>query len=191
MWPWLAVGALHVGLWEFTGLLGVFFKLGWSTRRLLHMIIITKAWQAKRVSEREDIEAKRVRHIHHRPQKFEDDEQQVLHPQLINCEIPDQCIVDNLKIVGFYDVVFVREFRLISGLINALIERWRPETHTFHLPCGEYTITLEDVALQLGVPINGMEVVGNIDLDVFAICERYLGKVPDKDIAKGSQLRLS
>ncbi|KAH1040051.1 hypothetical protein J1N35_041794, partial [Gossypium stocksii] len=39
-------------------------------------------------------------------------------------------------------------------------ERWRPETHTFHLPCGECTITLEDVALQLGLPIDGNMVTG-------------------------------
>ncbi|MBA0867267.1 hypothetical protein Goshw_028825, partial [Gossypium schwendimanii] len=37
----------------------------------------------------------------------------------------------------------------------AFIERLKPETHTFHLPCGECTITLEDVQLQLGLPMDG------------------------------------
>ena len=33
--------------------------------------------------------------------------------------------------------------------LTALIDRWRPETHNFHLPCGEMTVTLEDVAMIL------------------------------------------
>ncbi|MBA0634194.1 hypothetical protein Godav_022345, partial [Gossypium davidsonii] len=36
-------------------------------------------------------------------------------------------------------------------LISASIERWKPETYTFHIPCGECTITFEDVQLKLSV----------------------------------------
>ncbi|MBA0618730.1 hypothetical protein Godav_028030 [Gossypium davidsonii] len=39
-------------------------------------------------------------------------------------------------------------------LISAFIERWRPETYTFHLLCRECTITLEDVQLQLGLLVD-------------------------------------
>ena len=39
--------------------------------------------------------------------------------------------------------------------ITALIDRWRPETHTFHLPCGEMTVTLQDVSMILALPIAG------------------------------------
>ena len=49
--------------------------------------------------------------------------------------------------------------QLDQSLLTALVDRWRPETHTFHLPCGEMTPTLQDVAYLLGLPIVG-EVVG-------------------------------
>jgi Plant mobile domain len=43
-----------------------------------------------------------------------------------------------------------------ARLITALAERWREETHTFHLPIGEVTVTLEDVVVPFGLPIDGI-----------------------------------
>ncbi|KAF7826540.1 serine/threonine-protein phosphatase 7 long form-like protein [Senna tora] len=40
------------------------------------------------------------------------------------------------------------------------VKGWRPETHIFHLPQGECTITLKDVATQLGLPWQGIPVCG-------------------------------
>ncbi|XP_058746234.1 protein MAIN-LIKE 1-like [Vicia villosa] len=37
----------------------------------------------------------------------------------------------------------------------AFAERWHPETSSFHLPHGEITITLDDVACLLHIPIKG------------------------------------
>ncbi|MBA0698880.1 hypothetical protein Goari_000563, partial [Gossypium aridum] len=63
----------------------------------------------------------------------------------------------------------------------ALVERWRLETHTFHLPCSECTIILEDISLQLGLPVNG-EVVTRpvISFDWSATCKQLLGNVSNK-----------
>ena len=44
---------------------------------------------------------------------------------------------------------------LDRSLLTALVDRWRPETHTFHLPCGEMAPTLQDVEYLLGLPLDG------------------------------------
>ncbi|QHN93372.1 uncharacterized protein DS421_17g592110 [Arachis hypogaea] len=40
--------------------------------------------------------------------------------------------------------------------VDALVERWRPKMHTFHLPHGECMITLEDVVMILGLRTDGL-----------------------------------
>ncbi|MFQ6655799.1 hypothetical protein Gotur_026196 [Gossypium turneri] len=65
-----------------------------------------------------------------------------------------------LEQVGFGSAALIRASDLHYDLLSALVEQWRPETHTFHFPCGECTVTLEDVAMQLGLPIDGSPVTG-------------------------------
>uniref|UniRef100_A0A2N9H7H7 Aminotransferase-like plant mobile domain-containing protein n=1 Tax=Fagus sylvatica TaxID=28930 RepID=A0A2N9H7H7_FAGSY len=55
-----------------------------------------------------------------------------------------------LQRAGFYGIAKLGFIKMDWALITALVERWRQETHTFHLPHGEMTITLQDVEL-LGV----------------------------------------
>jgi hypothetical protein len=45
-----------------------------------------------------------------------------------------------------------------SAALTTLIDRWHPETHTFHLLCGEITVTLQDVTMILDLPIDGAPV---------------------------------
>jgi hypothetical protein len=47
--------------------------------------------------------------------------------------------------------------------ITVMVDRWRLETQSFHLLCGEMTMTLEDVAMILGLPIRGQLVIGLCD----------------------------
>ncbi|KAK1630045.1 hypothetical protein QYE76_004360 [Lolium multiflorum] len=49
-----------------------------------------------------------------------------------------------------------------AALITCLVDRWRPETHTFHFRWGEMAPTLEDVSMLLGLPLAG-EPIGPLE----------------------------
>ncbi|MFQ6650015.1 hypothetical protein Gotur_022348 [Gossypium turneri] len=62
------------------------------------------------------------------------------------CGPPSPLIENYLREAGFWHVANIGwGCNLDPKLISVFIERWRPETHTFHLPCRECTITLENV----------------------------------------------
>lgn len=42
-----------------------------------------------------------------------------------------------------------------SNIVLAFVERWQPETNTFHMPFGEMMITLANVSTILGIPVTG------------------------------------
>ncbi|RYQ81089.1 hypothetical protein Ahy_Scaffold1g107094 [Arachis hypogaea] len=68
----------------------------------------------------------------------------------------------HLEMAGMYHLARLNEnwFRLDEPLVSAFVERWRPETHTFHMPFEECTITLQHVAYHLGLLINDQYVSG-------------------------------
>ena len=49
--------------------------------------------------------------------------------------------------------------------------------HTFHLLVGEQTITLEDVALQHGIRVDGRPITSATYYDWEEMCEQYLSVV--------------
>ena len=68
-----------------------------------------------------------------------------------------------------------------KSLVSCLVDRWRPETHTFHFPWGEMAPTLQDVSYLLGLPLSG-EVIGPTDSPVGwrdAMQARFAGVHPD------------
>ena len=77
--------------------------------------------------------------------------------------------------------------------ITALVDRWRPETHSFHLRTGEMTVTLQDMSMILALPVEGKP------LCIDTSCEDWrgkmfdlIGKAPDEIVNKrGEKLRVS
>ncbi|KAM0874391.1 hypothetical protein ACQ4PT_037466 [Festuca glaucescens] len=68
--------------------------------------------------------------------------------------------------------------QLDKALITALVERWRPETHSFHLASGEMTVTLQDVAMLFALPIDGRPVCSTTDHDYGQMVVDCLGHDP-------------
>ncbi|KAH1194163.1 Serine/threonine-protein phosphatase 7 long form [Glycine max] len=75
-------------------------------------------------------------------------------------QIPEE-IVPLLRQCGFYWIMKMGYLKINAALISAL---WRPETHTFHLRCGEATITLQDVSILLGLRTDGAPLIGSTNL---------------------------
>ncbi|MFQ6622474.1 hypothetical protein Gotur_001808 [Gossypium turneri] len=94
----------------------------------------------------------------------------------------DSQLMPYLEQDGFGSAALIRTFDLRYDLLSALVERWRLETHTFHFSCRECTVTLEDVVLQLGLPIDRSPVTGVSSFtDPAALCNQLLGDSPNDD----------
>ncbi|XP_078170300.1 serine/threonine-protein phosphatase 7 long form homolog isoform X2 [Carex rostrata] len=72
-------------------------------------------------------------------------------------------------------MVEVHRCQIDKGLITALVERWRPETNSFHLPVWECTVTLEDVSCLWGLSVTGKAISGYTDDNWSQLIEDCLG----------------
>ncbi|KAJ1700729.1 hypothetical protein LUZ63_000508 [Rhynchospora breviuscula] len=81
---------------------------------------------------------------------------------------------------GLYGVHKIGYVPTDNALISALVERWRQETHSFHFPVGEMTITLEDASVLLGLRVNGDPLCLPTNYDWADVVETLLGKKVDK-----------
>ena len=103
----------------------------------------------------------------------------------------DNRVKNIINLAGFGHIINIVKADINQHLVSELVERWRIETQTFHFPHGETIITLQDVALQLGLKIDGSLVTGFITGDVRVACQTLLGKtLPDKYV-KGKMIYLT
>ncbi|XP_075636544.1 serine/threonine-protein phosphatase 7 long form homolog [Castanea sativa] len=102
----------------------------------------------------------------------------------------DDRVLDIVKRIGLEGLYRTPFRELDHNLITAFVERWRLETHTFHLPHGEMTITLQDVEVLLGIPIDGEAIVGTYALTWAVECEQMLGIVTNSVVLKGQRIQI-
>lgn len=96
-----------------------------------------------------------------------------------------------VEMAGFKHLSMITDMSIDAPLISALVERWRRETNSFHMRVGEMTITLEDVFLILGLPIDGDPVIGVTSHACESICRKLLGNVPRPEHRSGRMVKLS
>lgn len=79
-------------------------------------------------------------------------------------------------------------------MLEAFLERWQPETNSFHMPWGEMTITLHDVHFILGLKITGHHMghserdkrLGSARSVTHVLVERAkkMFKIPGRDVSQ-------
>ncbi|QHO18566.1 uncharacterized protein DS421_11g321600 [Arachis hypogaea] len=106
----------------------------------------------------------------------------------------DERVEEYLRSTGFYHVSQIGVVQCQKALVNALVERWHPETHTFHLPVGECAVSLEDMAMIFGLSTEGLPVTG-MTLSSFealeAECLHQFGVALRKSDCRGSGIKLT
>ena len=71
--------------------------------------------------------------------------------------------IEKLGILPFIQLVSRSTPNMNPTAITALVDHWRPETHTFHLRSGQMTVTLQDMSMILALPIEGRPVCFSTD----------------------------
>ncbi|XP_075655066.1 serine/threonine-protein phosphatase 7 long form homolog [Castanea sativa] len=103
-----------------------------------------------------------------------------------SCKLPrhglDPRIARYITEAGFEGLFKVPNLEVDHTLITAMVERWCPETHTFHLPHGEMGITLQGIEVMLGVLVDGLPVTGSVRMDWPGLCHQLLGHRPPDPI---------
>jgi hypothetical protein len=101
--------------------------------------------------------------------------------------------IQNLGLLPFIHMVTRSTPHMNPTVITVLVDQWRLETHSFHLRTGEMTVTLEDMAMILALPIEGAPLC--IDTSYDDWCGKMvdlIGKCPGDTLNKeGVKLRVA
>ncbi|KAM0892101.1 hypothetical protein ACQ4PT_025990 [Festuca glaucescens] len=62
------------------------------------------------------------------------------------------------EVIGERGGTLIKCLQYDHSLLTCLVDRWRPETHTFHFRWGEMAPTLQDVSFLLGLPLEGQAI---------------------------------
>ena len=71
---------------------------------------------------------------------------------------PNRLFDDYINQSGLHVFKSISYRRANRIVISAFVERWQPETNTFHIPFGEMTITLNDVPTLVGITVMGRSI---------------------------------
>ena len=100
-------------------------------------------------------------------------------------------IIPYLQQCRLYCVTRLPHIDIDWSLITSLVERWHSDTHTFHLPTCEMTITLQDIAIITGLPIDGKAVCGLTNLEWKIVCHNLLGVMPPATALSYGNLKIT
>lgn len=94
-----------------------------------------------------------------------------------------------LQDLSFDGVSRLTGIQINWSLITVFIERWRPETHTFHLPIRECMISLHDVSCLFCLRVDGAAVTSftTVEGGWGKIVEHVLGVFPSKEEESGER----
>uniref|UniRef100_A0ACD5Y0F9 Uncharacterized protein n=1 Tax=Avena sativa TaxID=4498 RepID=A0ACD5Y0F9_AVESA len=102
--------------------------------------------------------------------------------------------IQTLGLLPFIHMVNRGTLHMNPTAITTLVDRWRLETHSFHLRTGKMTVTLQDMSMILALPIQGDPLCINTSSDNWRdrMCSLIGGKCPGDTISKqGVKLRVT